>query len=101
MSAVFTAMLGPLYDKLGAVASYVPAGDVVASDKRVIHDTAGVDVLDGLSTLEPSLRVITADFPGGVMRGARFTLGAVQHVVRSSSPISPDGAETRVMLARD
>lgn len=102
MSAVFTAMLGPLYDKLGSVVPYVPAGDQVPADKRVIFDTVGVDVLDGLATQEPSLRVIAADFPDGIGRGARFEMAAdVWHTVRRVDPIAPDGAELRVALARE
>lgn len=100
MSAVFTAMLQPLYARLGVAAQYTPAGGGAAAARQVVFDTAGADALDGFMTQEPSLRAMTADYPGGIAKDSVFTVAEAEYVVRSTSPIAPDGAELRVTLAR-
>ena len=100
MSTPFTAMLQPLYAKLGVPAQYVPAGGGAAQARQVILDNGGVSVLDGLLTQEPSLRAIAADYPAGIARGAQFTVGATAYLVNSAQPMAPDGAELHVALKR-
>lgn len=100
MPADFTAMLSPLYARLGVAAQYTPAGGGVVESRQVILDTAGTDVLDGLMTQDPTLRAIATEYPSGIARDAVFRVSEADYVVRSASPIAPDGAELRVILAR-
>jgi hypothetical protein len=93
-------MLPSLYAKLGVAAVYAPAGGGATQARQVVLDTAGADPLDGFVTQDPSLRAIAADYPGGIARDSVFTVAEADYVVRSSSPIAPDGAELRVVLAR-
>lgn len=100
MPADFAAMLTPLYAQLGVSAQYAPAGGGAAAARQVIFDNGGVDVLDGMLTQEPTLRAIAAQFPAGIAKDSVFTVSEADYVVRSTSPIAPDGAELRVTLAR-
>lgn len=100
MSAAFAAMLAPLYARLGVAAQYTPAGGTVAEARQVVFDQPGTDVLDGLVTLEPTLRAIAADFPAGIARDSVFRVAEADYVVRSAAPVAPDGAEYRCVLAR-
>jgi hypothetical protein len=100
MSAAFAAMLQPLYARLGVAAQYTPVGGGAAQARQVVLDTAGASALDGFVTQEPSLRAIAADFPTGIAKDSVFSVAEADYVVRSTSPIAPDGAELRVTLAR-
>ena len=65
----------------------------------VIRDEAGVDAFNGeLVTVEPSV-LIKSSAVGDVV-GKALVVGGVTHTVRSALLEPPDGAFTRLMLAR-
>ena len=90
-----------LYKVLGEDATYTNAAGVLdPAPKRIIFEKHGNTALDGMQqTLEPSVRVQTAQFLNGLHRGdTLFIQGAAWRVRESALPLQ-DGKELSAPLA--
>lgn len=80
-----------------SAATWTPdVGAPVSAD--VLFDTPGADVLDDLSTTEPSFRFRVSDLPGMIATpGGRVSARSQQYRVRRVHPID-DGLMARAWL---
>lgn len=104
MSAMFVAMLPALYARLGVAATFAHAGGPAVA-LQVVFDQPGSAGLGGMQlTLDPTVRLQTADAPLGVARGDQFVIGtgpsATTWQAREAGLPLLDGAEIQAPLAR-
>jgi len=100
MSSVFTAMLPALYLRLGQAATFSHAGGAAAA-VRVVFDQPGGSGLGGMQlTIDPVVRMQSADAPLGVSRGDLFVIGGTTWKAREGGLPMLDGAEIQVPLAQ-